>query len=653
MRSDPDDEENRGGGALLAFGLLCFCAWLSASADGAALTGGALALAGGLMVRCPLRTRVPLACWLAAAVWLCGSLAAFLPASLMDAPAWRGLLEAAGIDTGRRITPQPLAALGSLAEVTAIGVVALWAANQRPGRRGMAAMAFAVAVAIYALLAWLGPGLLHFRSNAQGTFGFFPNRNHSATLGVMGAMVALGLLTQGVRRGKPWQIGGGLGVLGFLLWVLFSLSISRAGLLLAVIGAALWLILAGRRQLGGNVGKAIALVAGGGLLVFLLVESPVKTRLEQALGRLQNDPAAQQVDPLLRRLEQLDSRGAIHRDTRAMIAGAPWTGWGKGQFAVVFPQYQQATGDLTKSQCLHPESDWLWMAAESGWPATLALAALGLAAVLPVIRAVRTGRSRALRAGLLTACLILPIHGLFDVPGHGFSLLWTSALLLALASGPPRAARWPRISAAGWRLAGLAVAGFGLLLAVGTRPGGQLPAARQSARLMDEALAIYQNEHRPGGAEPAPGAPEPLETGLAKLAEAAVLTPLDPRVHGLRGMLALHFDEHDDLARRSFAAQRALEPSWVALPLHQAAAWSKINPAETASLWREAMRRADESARGFPGTPWREETYERILTTARGIPELEAAARQIAGDNAGLMEKARRALPPKDAKFAH
>lgn len=619
----------RGGGGSVGFGLLCFCAWLSASADGAALTGGALAVAGLLMVWRPVRTRISGFCWIAVGIWFFGSLTAFLPASLIATPAWREVLEAGGIDSGRRITPQPWAALGSMAGMTAAGVVALWAAHLQPSRRGGFAMAFAMAVAIYALLAWQAPGILNFKSNAHGTFGFFPNRNHTATLLVMGGVVALGLLAQGIRRCQHWQTSGGAVILLFLLWVLSSLSISRAGVVLMGAGGIFWLILAGRHYRGGNAGKAVALAMGGGLLIFFLLETPVRQRIERMVGSLGSDATQSGAGPVRGRLENLDSRVAIYQDTAAMIADAPWSGWGQGQFSVVFPQYQHESAALAGRHCLHPESDWLWMAAESGVPATLALAALALAVVLPVVGSIRQGRSRAVRAGLLVAALIVPLHGLIDVPGHRFSLLWISAWLLALAAGERRQPRFPHAAAAGWRLAGVTVAGFGLAMLGGARTGRPLLAGDRADLLFRESLELYRQD-RLAGAATTPGAGDPLEAGLGKLAEASALTPLEPRIRGLEGVLALHYDDKDEQARQAFAIQRLLEPAWVELPLIQADGWLKIDAGETGALWKLAMERAGNRDLKDPAAQASRQVLEQIRQRAHQSSELMDLAREAA-----------------------
>lgn len=631
---EPEPELGGSGSALVVLGIICLISWLSASAGSAMLTGGALAAAGLLMVWQPVRLRVPPGCWIGAGLWVGGVALTFLPSDASAWPAWRESLAAAGVDTGRRHTPQPLAALGSLAVMAATGLVALWAACQGCSHHRRLATGFVATVAIYALLAWLGPGLLNFKANASGHFGFFPNRNHTATLLVMGCMASLGLMVQGARWRHPWQTGAAVVLLVFFVGILFSLTISRAGIILLATGGGLWILLAGRRYLQGHVGKAVALTIVAAVLILPLLNTPVRQRLEESIEKVVATAEGGEIAPWSERLDHLDSRFAIQRDTIAMIADAPLSGWGAGQFGNVFRQYQGRSAKLSESVCLHPESDWLWMAAETGIPATLGLAGVVLALVLPAVSRIRRGRVRALRAGLLVAALVLPLHGFLDVPGHKFALLWTAAGLLALAAGEQPATRFPRVSIIGWRLAGTAVAALGAFMVYGSVSGSPLLAADRSEHLLAAARALYLEEQRrslsetPGSLDPPD---DPLEIGIKLLDQAAVLTPLDARVAELKGMLALHFDDKDEIARQSFAIQRALEPNRISAPLAQADGWARINPQETRNLWIEAMQRARRMEQRFPGTPWEDITLKRIQQTARGSEALKEAAMDAAG----------------------
>ncbi|MEP4047825.1 MAG: O-antigen ligase family protein [Luteolibacter sp.] len=571
-----------------------------------------------------------------------------------------------GLDDGGRVTPQPTAALGSLVTMVASGVVTIWAASQSVGVRHQRRLGacFAVAVCTYALAAWIAPGCLNFESNAFGTYGFFPNRNHTATLLVMGSLVSLGLLAQGLRWRQGWMIAIGTSGLVLLVGLLFGLNISRAGILLLGIGLILWVALTGPRYLGGHLGKAVAILSGGALLYFLQIDTVVKDRINGVIERVAPDDAQtsdrNRNSSLVERLESADGRVAIHRDTAKMITDAPLTGWGAGQFRFVFPQYRSHSANLNHATCLHPESDWLWLTAETGIPATAALIALLAAMVFSAARSIRNGRARGLRAAFLVAAVILPIHGIIDVPGHSFSLLWISAALLAMAVGSKKTTNNPRISAAGWRFTGAAVAALGVLLVHAEWTGAPLPATNRSITRLGEALELYRADLENATRQKTVEAKSPdnlthpdlLELGLAKLEEATSLTPMDPQVHGLRAMLALHFEDKDWLARRSFAAQRQLDPGWVKLPLIQADAWAKIDPTETQELWQEAMRRAARMEQIQPATPWRVMTYDRILKSVRTSSSLHDAAIEIAGDDVNLLKLAANLPHPKGAKHA-
>ena len=140
-----------------------------------------------------------------------------------------------------------------------------------------------------------------------------------------------------------------------------------------------------------------------------------------------------------------DYRWLIFRDAWTMIQSSPWCGLGLGNFESVFALFRDASRGVTRS--LHPESDWLWVWAEMGWPAV----ALLLAAALVFVRRafpLREGTNQRLRYTALVGAFLFALHGCVDVSGHRLGTFLAGTLLLGLAQFRPLAggpSRWPPI----------------------------------------------------------------------------------------------------------------------------------------------------------------------------------------------------------------
>jgi O-antigen ligase len=61
-----------------------------------------------------------------------------------------------------------------------------------------------------------------------------------------------------------------------------------------------------------------------------------------------------------------DKRTKVFQDTALMIWDYPLTGTGLGTYAFVYPFY--ARKSIGEAGAVHPESDWMMIAAESGLP---------------------------------------------------------------------------------------------------------------------------------------------------------------------------------------------------------------------------------------------------------------------------------------------
>ncbi len=599
-----------------------------------------LAGAGLLMLLFPPVVRLPWLWWgLALAALIAGGLA-FLPASVWGVPEWRAGLEAAGLDTGTRQVVQVREALEMAALQGLVLLVGLWLLGHRAADAALPGwvLGFTLTVAAYAGLSLVlrEAGAL---SGHNQHFGFFPNRNHTATLLAMGAMTGFASLVQAIRDKRWGSLGFSALGLAVCLMAVFGWSISRAGLLLVAIGLVLWLPNLGRGYLGQHAGKAIALLvlAAGGL--FLLTDNGLKQRLEDQLEEIAPVDSAELAGTAAGPGEKagfdagapLDFRVLIWRDSLCLIRHAPWSGVGPGQYAAVIPFFRDATLERDDSDALHPESDWLWLAAESGLPAALIVLVLVGAIGFAGWRSGRAGRRRALRLGCLVAAGLLAVHGIFDVPGHRVPLAWTAALLAALALPAGDRHRRP----AGWpfRLLGLPVLGAGLwLLSVmhAEPPTGSV--AGLGSRMRHEVRALYREDQarlqtaRESGQsyDPAP-AEDPLQQALDRIDPALERLPMDRTLWHWKGYLALHYDDKYAQVEQAFRIERALDPDWIGAPLRQARSWLPQDVERTRELWQDALARAgriderigEDSGNGAAS----DRTRQKIRQMARGRTE--------------------------------
>lgn len=612
--------------------------------------GVLLGCVGLLVMLRPPAVALPRTWWLLAAVFLVAGATSFLPASWMEQPGWRKLFEEAGIATGPLIVIQ---ARQSAEALTLFGItlfVGLWLAGHRPSPSQLrsCSLAFAVGVAVYAFVARISQE--NTLPVGSGHFGFFPNRNHSATFLAMGSICGLGCGLQALRKKQFVILAVAVLASATCLWAIAAWSISRAGVALVLVGVVIWLPMLGKHYLGKNGLWAMGLTALAAVGLFLIVDSDVKQRIHKTAekagsvmlpaeeftgGEGQSDASS---------LQDLDFRIPTAVDTLALIRDFPWTGVGAGQFKPIFPQYRKLTAVANDSVSYHPESDWLMMAAEVGVPATLALAALVLAAFWKSLKSVTLGRDRALRSACLVAAMLVPIHGIFDVPGHRITLAWSAMLLFSLSLRDPTSAESPYRKPWIWPfgLAGLLMLAGSVFLARSQWWGGAPLALTVANSSMEEVRQLHQREQALKK-DPNPAVPEenlysallddPFEVALASLNQAEAIAPLDRGIHRNRGFLALHFDDKAQMVRKSFQIERVLEPTWVQSPLQQALLWSTTDSAETVESWAEAMRRARWMDQHHPGSQWSEaRTRERIREQARGNTVLEQMRRERFGD---------------------
>ncbi|MFM8884914.1 MAG: O-antigen ligase family protein [Chthoniobacterales bacterium] len=386
-------------------------------------------------------------------LFACLALAAFLPQSYFPIPEWRSsLMDLGAIPLADSVNPQPW--LGWfwwwLLAATCLVGAALLTAPLETKPLALVLQAAALFVAIYASLSifalqtgWKYP----FHGGA--VFGFLPNRNHTATLLVVGSVLSFGLMQWRLARGDKAAAAFAALCGAPSLAALLFFSTSRAGVVFLVVGLAVWAVGASRSpgMRKRILSAVLALIVFAGLL-FVFGGSTVRDRL----SLLWTEAVSVQLEG---GGEDVDFRQPVFRDTTRMIRDFPLSGTGLGQFRYVFPQYR--SDSARAANVLHPESDWLMVAAETGLPSALVLAALLVWFVFVCWRS-RSASGGMLRWTAASAILAAALHGVIDVPWHRVSVGWF--LLAIAASSVPssgHSARVPGLSRFLFIVGGLAM----------------------------------------------------------------------------------------------------------------------------------------------------------------------------------------------------
>src|SRR3989440_8017025 len=261
---------------------------------------------------------------------------AFLPANWFLIPAWRtALVEDFGVRLPSTLSPQPWISLGCflsfLAGLSWLYHVSTLDLDLRDVRTQLRVFAFGVAC-LTGLCIPLRAGhtALSFWHNERG-FGPFPNRNQTANLFGLTAIVILACGQEDIRKGRKrwilWLIALAIIVVGIVL------DFSRAGLLLLVAGSAFWLGAFALRK-----GSAARIALGvSALLVLLTVILLFGGQTFERFNLRAGDTGV-----------ATDLRWAIFRDTFHLIAASPWCGIGLGNFDEVFAVFRDVS--LTSSR---------------------------------------------------------------------------------------------------------------------------------------------------------------------------------------------------------------------------------------------------------------------------------------------------------------
>ncbi len=221
----------------------------------------------------------------------------------------------------------------------------------------------------------------------------------------------------------------------FVCLIALFMTLSRAGVIVSLVGMAVALALFVRSDLPRGKGVIVLIVGAGAALVLLeVLGGAVEGRID----------AAGLTD---------QGRWEAYRSTLRMIADRPWFGNGLGTFAWAFPPYRSGNISVVGIWDL-AHSTPLELAAELGVPLAALIAAAWIAAFVVLFRG--AGRSRRVTVAplaALVAALIANLHSAVDfslqVPGYAIVIFALTGVGLSqsFASEPSQHRRRSRRSA--------------------------------------------------------------------------------------------------------------------------------------------------------------------------------------------------------------
>jgi len=495
---------------------------------------------------------------------LASAATAFLPANWFLQPAWRtALVEDFGIHLPGTLSPQPWISLGCflsfLAGLSWLYYVSTLDLELRDVRTQLRFFAFGAAcLAALCIAFYYAHSALPFWHNERG-FGPFPNRNQTANLFGLTAIVILACGQEDIRKGRTrwilWLLALAVVVAGIVL------DFSRAGVLLLVAGSGLWLGAFALRK-----GSAARIALGVSVLLVLLTVMLIfgGQTFERFHLRAGDTGVA------------TDLRWAIFRDALHLIAASSWCGIGIGNFDEVFAVFRDVS--LTSARTIHPESDWFWLWVEVGWPAVV-LTIAGIALFVWRVFPLREGTNQRFRVAALIAALLFALHGIVDVSGHRIGTAFAALFLFGLAVRRPAELRRSLAVPIVFRVIGLT-----LLLA-----GGAWVFATRFERPLAGAVGVENEMRLATSANQGRNFTETIERTTRALGWA----PLRWQLYFLRALGKVGARLPTVEAADDFRRARFLEPNVAEVPLQEGNVWVSANqPALALTAWREALRRA-------------------------------------------------------------
>ena len=538
----------------------------------------------------------------------------FLPHQWFGGTLWRSQAESLpGLEIAGTHHPEPANAFDALLVALLALVWVQWVrtmAARREMRVAMAWILFGAGVVFAAICLMMSSkgaqsGAIYGLRQTPGWSGWgpFPNRNHTASLLAMAAMMGLGCTVwAGARRHHRLAVFATAAVLVTLIALLMSKS--RGGLVALAAGLAAF---SGMMLWRHRSKRTLAVVIGGLALMAVIVVifgSQVIERFSSSEGmHISNQ-----------------TRREIWANAAAMWRDALLLGHGVDSFGGLFPFYQHLT--LDDSVVAHPESSWLQWLCELGLVPVVILAGVtgSLVASRLGVLFKRRGTFH-LSAGALAAVAAVMAHAVIDVPLHRWGTAGFALALLALACPISREAQLIGAVAPRTALVPLAIGAYWALPFFGFGPAwqpvrvGQL-LARESA-----------------------GVPRPK---LDEWKKALHYFPLQAELHHLAAMreLETRIPKTSDWQRHIEIVHRLVPAAW-RYPITHARAVKRLSQTLCIQYWQVAIERSG----------WRSaEIFTQALNDTAAFPSAVSIWTDYVTANPALALAYARTLPEADTR---
>ncbi|WP_309398697.1 O-antigen ligase family protein [Cerasicoccus maritimus] len=506
----------------------------------------------------------------------------FLPSIFFGRPGWWKEVTGAGAELPVTMSAQPLCSLESLVMLVA-GLSYLYQlANARfqIQDRVRLIQTFVILGGVLAAVVLVGNSLdlQYYNTDRAASFSFFDNRNQTSIFLVMVGIMALSMAYFSFSQRKALAL---ISAVVFVITTLaISMSLSRAGLLLFVIGCGVWVILRFTIYGGQGATKFIVPLVAFSFGMMLLTGQQTLSRFNDWLGS-ENSMFE-------------DFRWGIYRDSLTMIAAQPATGVGMGNFAEVFPHYRHES--LSPEPVIHPESDWMWIASEMG---VLGFSLMVMLVIFMYWMILEFGddRSASVRTAAIVAASIFLLHSVFDVSGHQLGVVLIAIWLARMGIPYLKVTHNCLFPAWSWRVVGVFLLLFGGLWITADLTGLMLHskvAKREMASRVAEAIEAGEKEL----------ASRDIDTGLAFM-------PLSWELYLQRGQYHLYAENDTSAARQDFQIARVVEPNLVAPSFFEGQVWLPRSTHYAYEAWKDSLSRQAENPA---------ELHHRIILASKNNP---------------------------------